>query len=866
MTITLAQNAARVSYSVSEGATQTSFTVSFEFFDAADLNVYVDGTLKTISTHYTVSGGSGSTGAVAISVTGASGGSTVVITRSIALARTTDFPSSGSFQIATLNTELDRFTAIAADLKDSADRALILSDSDSSVSTTLPLLASRKGTVLGFNASSGAVEAGPSITAVQTLSAASASINLLGTAAVVEDMGLLSASAVIEDMGLLGTAAVIEDMGLLATSAVIEDMGLLATSAVIEDMGLLGTSANVTAMGLLGNSTVITNISNLSASAVIADMAILATTDVVADMNTLATSDIVADMNLLATSAVIEDMGLLATSAVIEDMGLLATSAVIEDMGLLATSAVIEDMGLLATSAVIEDMGLLATSSVISDMSTLAGSGANPNITSVTASGAVTAGSLIATTSMTVQNASGTEGVFLNYNENGGELQLLGTSGNTKLLIDYLDSDNDGNGLGRILNLGAGSTGVQIGVANASNTGGIIFSTGNNVTRQLISNIGDITNYNTDGSTAKMTWDASENNLTFVDGAKATFGNSADLQVYHDGSDSYVDDAGTGALILRGNSNVTIGKYTGETMGFFEADGAVSLYHNNAVKLATAATGVDITGACTVSPDTAGKDTFLFTSNAANDASMFLKSDTTNKVNIQANGDSFFNGGNVMVGTTDTTLYNNSTGTGTKIGGDGRLDVARQGDTVATFNRTGSSNGEVIRIVSSGTTVGNITISGSNTAYNTSSDYRLKTDAQPMTGASARVLALNPVNFKWIADGTRVDGFLAHEAQAVVPECVTGTKDAMRDEEYQVSAATGDIYTPATDEADEVIHSANAEQPETLADGKQWRETTPAVMGTRSVPDLQGIDQSKIVPLLVAALQEALARITALEG
>jgi len=57
MTITLAQNAARVSYSVSEGATQTSFTVSFEFFDDADLNVYVDGTLKTITTHYTVSGG-----------------------------------------------------------------------------------------------------------------------------------------------------------------------------------------------------------------------------------------------------------------------------------------------------------------------------------------------------------------------------------------------------------------------------------------------------------------------------------------------------------------------------------------------------------------------------------------------------------------------------------------------------------------------------------------------------------------------------------------------------------------------------------------------------------------------------------------
>jgi len=173
--------------------------------------------------------------------------------------------------------------------------------------------------------------------------------------------------------------------------------------------------------------------------------------------------------------------------------------------------------------------------------------------------------------------------------------------------------------------------------------------------------------------------------------------------------------------------------------------------------------------------------------------------------------------------------------------------------------------------------VGTIQTNGSSTSYNTSSDYRLKTDAQPMTGASARVQALKPVNFEWIVDGTRVDGFLAHEAQEVVPEAVTGTKDGMMDEEYQVSAATGDIYTPATDAyvdadgndvdaVDEVIHSADVEQPETLADGQQWRETTAAVTGTRSVPDMQGIDQSKMVPLLVAALQEALARITALEN
>jgi hypothetical protein len=72
-----------------------------------------------------------------------------------------------------------------------------------------------------------------------------------------------------------------------------------------------------------------------------------------------------------------------------------------------------------------------------------------------------------------------------------------------------------------------------------------------------------------------------------------------------------------------------------------------------------------------------------------------------------------------------------------------------------------------------------------------------------------------------------------------VPEAISGTKDAMRDEEYEV--------TPAVlDEDGNVV--------------------TPAVMGTRSVPEYQGIDQSKLVPLLVKTIQELEARITALEA
>ena len=139
----------------------------------------------------------------------------------------------------------------------------------------------------------------------------------------------------------------------------------------------------------------------------------------------------------------------------------------------------------------------------------------------------------------------------------------------------------------------------------------------------------------------------------------------------------------------------------------------------------------------------------------------------------------------------------------------------------------------------SGQLVGYVAMGASSTTYSTTSDYRLKEDVQPMTGASERVLALNPVNFAWSATGERVDGFLAHEAQAVVPEAVTGEKDAVRDEEYEVKPAVLDDYGKVVSEA---------------------------VMGTRSVPDYQGIDQSKLVPLLTAALQEALGRIETLEA
>lgn len=111
--------------------------------------------------------------------------------------------------------------------------------------------------------------------------------------------------------------------------------------------------------------------------------------------------------------------------------------------------------------------------------------------------------------------------------------------------------------------------------------------------------------------------------------------------------------------------------------------------------------------------------------------------------------------------------------------------------------------------------VGSIQTNGTATSFVTSSDYRLKEDVQPMTGALDKVMQLNPVTFKWKNDGSDGQGFIAHELQAVVPDCVCGEKDKVKED------------------------------------------------GT---PEYQGIDTSFLVATLTKAVQELKAEVDALKG
>ena len=268
MTITIADNTPRISYSVASGVTTTSFAVPFEFFDDSDLNVYVDGTAKSISSHYTVSGGSGSTGSITMSVTGVSGGSTVVISRSISIERITDFTAGADINRAALNTQLDTLTAIAADLKDTAGRALQLTDFDAAASLVLPAVDDRKGKVLAFNATTGAVEAGPSTSAVQSVADNAASVNLIGTADAISDINDLATTTNINNISsVAGIASNVSTVAGIASNVTAvagdaTDIGAVAGKAA--EIGRLGTTEAVADLALLGTSTVVSNIATVA--------------------------------------------------------------------------------------------------------------------------------------------------------------------------------------------------------------------------------------------------------------------------------------------------------------------------------------------------------------------------------------------------------------------------------------------------------------------------------------------------------------------------------------------------------------------------------------------------------------------------
>jgi len=405
----------------------------------------------------------------------------------------------------------------------------------------------------------------------------------------------------------------------------------------------------------------------------------------------------------------------------------------------------------------------------------------------------------------------------------------------------------------------------------------------------------------------KVSGDTMTGDLSLGDNVKAKFGASDDLQIFHEATgNSRIVESGTGHLNIEA-ANLNLKTPSGENYINCNENGNVGLRYDNVEKLATTSTGIDVTGSVTC-------DGFTSTGIDDNATSTAMTIDSNENITMNGVSPQMIVGSNaVSTGTCAVQIGANRTGNGNSyvdLVGDAtytdyglriirssggantasELDHRGTGALVINARDAGylsfrTQNSERFRVTSAGDvdfggaysdgtysarmghggtggqylhcstgvtaaawqirfvnpngTVGNILTSGTSTSYNTSSDYRLKENVVPMTGSIDRLKALKPSRFNFIADAdTTVDGFLAHEAGEVVPECASGEKDAMTTEEYEV--------TPAVMDGDTVV--------------------TEAVMGEREVEDYQGIDQSKLVPLLVSALQEAVARIEQLEN
>ena len=138
--------------------------------------------------------------------------------------------------------------------------------------------------------------------------------------------------------------------------------------------------------------------------------------------------------------------------------------------------------------------------------------------------------------------------------------------------------------------------------------------------------------------------------------------------------------------------------------------------------------------------------------------------------------------GNLLVGATS------SGGVGHTFYPQGFYRTARSGTASQTHIFFNNGNGDV----------GSISTSGSSTTYSTSSDYRLKENIAPMTGALAKVQQLKPVTYKWKADGSDGEGFIAHELAEVVPDAVVGEKDAVDAEGNSVYQGIDTSFLVAT--------------------------------------------------------------------
>ena len=311
-----------------------------------------------------------------------------------------------------------------------------------------------------------------------------------------------------------------------------------------------------------------------------------------------------------------------------------------------------------------------------------------------------------------------------------------------------------------------------------------------------------------------------------------SFSGDTDTGIYRVGANQLgIATNGTLQVIVDASGNVGIGtsspvsfaNYTALRVGGSSTTrGLLSVYDGTTdVRLSTANDGNGYAGTQSNSP-------FVFLTNGQE------------RARVTASGRFLVGATAELVGIGDVTTV-----TGSQLSPDGYVAATRPSEAAGYFTRTGS-DGRVVNCYKNSSNVGGISVTTSATSFNTSSDYRLKENVEPMIGALEKISALKPVTYKWKIDGSDGQGFIAHELQAICPDAVTGDKDAV-EEIGNILDAKGEIVLQGVRE------------PETLEAGQTW-------VKTEDRPVYQGIDTSFLVATLTAAIQELKAELDAVKA
>lgn len=279
------------------------------------------------------------------------------------------------------------------------------------------------------------------------------------------------------------------------------------------------------------------------------------------------------------------------------------------------------------------------------------------------------------------------------------------------------------------------------------------------------------------------------NSANFDDNKKALFGTGDDLEIYHDGNNSYIKEAGTGNLKINADSLHIKNASDNELKAYFDTNGAVALYHDNQQKFVTSSSGVSISGNIAVTGTVDGVDISALNSSLATVATSGSYNDLSNTPTIPTNNNQLSNGSNYTTFNSNQATDTSSSVTFSRVSINGGSSIR-----LATGSWDGESDGKIQRHSThmyfqtpdagafifrnqSGSDVctieasnGELTSSNNITAY---SDVRLKKDVKTIENALDKVSKLRGVEYTRKSNDEREIGVIAQEVKEIVPELVS---------------------------------------------------------------------------------------------